>query len=145
LAICLKVILRGGRCFGAGLNECVQRLGIMIIILIFVYNFLLMINKQSIISEVISNLSKLPEIDKIVLFGSFIKSDSPNDLDIAVFSSSSENYITLALSYRKSLRNLARKISLDIIPLKTGIIHCSFLDEINSGEVIYERRNENLA
>ena len=102
-------------------------------------------DKQFIISEIINKLSILPDIDKIIIFGSFVKSDTPCDLDIAVFSSSHDNYLTLALNYRKSLRDLTKIIPLDVIPLKTDIRDCSFLNEINSGEVIYERRNRYMA
>jgi len=85
-----------------------------------------------------TSLSKFDEIDSIILFGSFIDSDEPNDIDIAIIQHSEENYLNLSLKYRKMLRELSKQIPLDIVPIKKdtkGI----FLDEINKGKIIYER------
>jgi len=79
------------------------------------------------------------EVTKIVLFGSFVNSDQPNDIDIAVFQDSSLDYLTLALKYRKKVRPVSHRIPVDIIPLKTQASGVVFMDEINNGEVIYER------
>jgi len=104
-----------------------------------------MMDKNYIKSTIVDSLSMLPDIEKIIVFGSFITSDTPADLDIAVFSSSHENYLSLALNYRKSLRSLSKLIPLDILPFRSDMIGNVFLNEINSGEVIYERRNSILA
>lgn len=85
-------------------------------------------------------LSKEKEVSKIIVFGSFLKSKHPNDVDVAVFQDSQDKYLNLSLKYRKLTRDLAKIIPLDIIPIKensTGV----FLNEINYGEVIYERRS----
>lgn len=85
-------------------------------------------------------LSKEKEVSKIVVFGSFLKSNQPNDIDVAVIQNSHDQYLNLSLKYRKLTREIARIIPLDIIPINensNGI----FLNEINYGEVIYERRS----
>jgi predicted nucleotidyltransferase len=94
--------------------------------------------KEHIINTIQTNLSHFSEVSKIVIFGSFPKSKNPNDIDIAVIQNSKDNYLTLSLRYRKALRELAKKIPLDIVPIK-GNSHSSFLDEINQGRIIYER------
>lgn len=85
-------------------------------------------------------LSKEKEVSKIIVFGSFLKSKNPNDIDVAVFQNSQEKYLNLSLKYRKMTRDIAKIIPLDIFPINEnskGI----FLNEINYGEVIYERRS----
>ncbi len=84
-------------------------------------------------------LAKAPEVMRVVVFGSFVKEDSVNDIDVAVFQSSSESYLPLAMKYRKMVRAIAREISVDIFPVRTGPQEGSFLKEINQGEVVYER------
>ena len=86
------------------------------------------------------SLSNEKEVSKIVVFGSFLKSNQPNDIDVAVFQNSQDKYLNLSLKYRKLTRDIAKIIPLDIIPVNeasNGI----FLNEINYGEVIYERRS----
>ena len=94
--------------------------------------------KNEIIKLIERELLKFSEISKIVLFGSFPKSQNPNDIDIAIIQDSKDDYLTLSLKYRKALRELAKKIPLDIVPLKKSASG-SFLDEINQGYVIYEK------
>jgi len=53
-----------------------------------------------------------------VIFGSFLDSEQPNDVDVAVFQDSQETYLNLALKYRKLIRNVIRQIPVDIIPIK---------------------------
>jgi hypothetical protein len=67
------------------------------------------------------------EVNKVILFGSFIKSSNPND-----------NFLTLSLKYRKGLRELSKIIPLDIVPIKANA-NSVFLDEINKGQIVYER------
>lgn len=94
--------------------------------------------KKTLRRELIGCLRGEREIRKIVIFGSFLDSNNPGDLDVAIFQDSSEAYLPLALKYRKKTRSIAQKISLDIIPLKMGGGESSFLSEIDQGEVIYE-------
>ena len=96
--------------------------------------------KKNLTEHIQKNLLPFSEIDKIVLFGSFVKSNTPNDIDIAIFQNSDDNYLTLSMKYRKALRGVSRQIPLDVIPVKTGS-RGMFLREIESGKVIYEEGN----
>ena len=94
--------------------------------------------KELIKIQIREKLSKEQEIQKIVLFGSFVNSNNPNDIDIAIFQNSNEKYLSLSLKYRKLVREISRILPIDVIPLKTNV-KGSFLNEIESGETIYER------
>ena len=94
--------------------------------------------KEIIKGQIRETLSQELEIQKIVLFGSFVHSNSPNDIDIAIFQNSDEKYLSLSLKYRKLVRDISKIIPVDIIPLKTAS-KGYFVNEIESGEVIYER------
>ena len=95
-------------------------------------------SKKEMIEEIIGILKKFPEIEKIVIFGSFLHSPNPNDLDLAIFQESAEAYLPLALKYRKALRPVSRRFPIDLLPLSpTG--EGAFLQEIHRGTVIYER------
>ena len=96
------------------------------------------IQKSELKEQIVENLSREQEVQKIVLFGSFVDSDMPNDIDIAVFQNSNEKYLELSMKYRKLMRNVSKNISIDVLPLKIGVAG-SFLNEINAGETIYER------
>jgi predicted nucleotidyltransferase len=102
-------------------------------------------DKNNLKKELVSCLRSAPEIRKIVVFGSFLYSDQPNDLDVAILQDSQESYLTLAMKYRKMGRPVARKIAIDFIPLKADGDNSYFLKAINTGEVIYENRNSKLA
>jgi len=95
--------------------------------------------KKDLKRELVERLQMAPEILKIIIFGSFLVDDAPNDIDIAIVQNSKLPYLTLAMKYRKLTRSVARQLPLDIIPLKTGAIDSSILDAIAQGEVIYER------
>jgi predicted nucleotidyltransferase len=95
--------------------------------------------KQSLTEQLIASLAEEREVRRIVIFGSFLHLEDPHDLDVAVFQDSDEKYLPLALKYRKKTRAIARVIPLDIIPLKAGVKDGLFLDEIEQGEVVYER------
>ncbi|RQV96063.1 nucleotidyltransferase domain-containing protein [bacterium] len=84
-------------------------------------------------------LSPEKEVNKIILFGSFLTAKNPNDIDVAVFQDSDEPYLSLAMKYRKLTRKIAQVIPLDIIPIRSNAPHTEFLNEIESGELIYER------
>ena len=89
--------------------------------------------------QLVSCLEGEEEVRKIVIFGSFLKSSEPHDLDVAVFQASSEKYLPLAMKYRRKTRAIARIIPVDIIPLKAEAGGETFMDEIAQGEIIYER------
>jgi len=96
--------------------------------------------KEEIKTKIKNMLSNEKEIQKIIVFGSFVNSSNLNDIDIAVFQSSSEQYITLSMKYRKLMRELINTIPYDIIPIQLNAAG-SFLNDIEAGEIIYERRN----
>jgi predicted nucleotidyltransferase len=89
--------------------------------------------------ELVDCLRTEKEVQKIVVFGSFLHSDNPHDLDVAVFQDSVESYLPLALKYRLKTRSIARRIPLDILPLKSWASDDPFLAEVAKGEVVYER------
>ena len=95
--------------------------------------------KDSLKHQLVSCLGGEKEVRRIVIFGSFLKSSDPHDLDVAVFQDSSEKYLPLAMKYRKKTRAIARIIPLEIIPLQAEARSGTFMDEITQGEVIYER------
>jgi uncharacterized protein len=95
--------------------------------------------KEELKREIVACLAGEPEIEKIVIFGSFVKGSEANDLDIAIFQKSEEPYLPLTLKYRKKTRAVAKKIPLDIFPIRPGARDDLFLHEISTGEVIYER------
>jgi len=97
--------------------------------------------KQNLKQGLIDCLQKEREIRRIVVFGSFLNSSDPHDIDVAIFQDSSDQYLPLAMKYRKLTRRLARRIALDIIPIRSDASSGFLLDEIRRGEVIYERRN----
>jgi predicted nucleotidyltransferase len=96
-------------------------------------------DKETIKRELVDLLKGQPEVRKLVIFGSFLTSVEPRDIDVAVFQDSSEPYLPLAMKYRKLTRPIARRISMDILPIRRHPEPSWFLDEINRGEVIYER------
>jgi len=97
--------------------------------------------KRNIKQELVGCLKTEKEIRRIVIFGSFLNSTDPHDIDIAIFQDSREQYLALAMKYRKRTRDIARKMALDIIPIRSDASSGFLLDEIRQGEVIYERRN----
>lgn len=95
--------------------------------------------KEKLKKELVKCLASEKEIQKIIVFGSFLYSEEPHDMDIAVFQDSKESYLPLALKYRKNTNNLVHEIALDIIPLRIDVQDDPFLLEIKRGEIIYER------
>ena len=91
--------------------------------------------------ELVSALSDDVLVEKIVVFGSFIDSVSPHDMDIAVFCNSQDDYLALALALRKKLRPLSRKIPIDVLPITFPFdSQAVFMTEIDKGEIVYEKR-----
>lgn len=95
--------------------------------------------KKEIKSELVKCLRSEFEISKIIVFGSFLTSKSPEDLDVAVFLNSTENYYSLVPRLRSKIRHIISKIPVDLIPVQENIAESFFLSEINAGELIYER------
>ena len=101
--------------------------------------------KESLKQRLVGSLKTESEVCRIVVFGSFINSDNPHDMDVAVFQDSDEKYLPLAMRYRRKTRDIARIIPMDILPLKAGVQGEVFMDEIENGEVVYERSDEEVA
>ena len=95
--------------------------------------------KELLKKEITKQLAEFPEIHRVVIFGSFLNSDDPHDLDIAVFQDSDEGYYPLAMKYRKKLRSVANRIPIDVIPIRRNPERGPFMQEIENGEVLYER------
>ena len=95
-------------------------------------------NKLSFIDTIKNKLSQFSEVNKVILFGSFISSNNPNDIDIAIVQNSNDNFLTLSLKYRKVLRDLSKVIPLDIVPIKENASGV-FMNEINKGQIVYKR------
>lgn len=98
-------------------------------------------NKAELKKNIVELLKDQIEIQKIIIFGSFNKSEFPNDIDIAVVQNSKDNYLTLALKYRKLIRNVSKEIPIDIFPVIEKNQNSFFIKEVATGEVIYERGN----
>jgi len=95
--------------------------------------------KEKLKEEIVAGLAEFPEVWRVVVFGSFVTSDDPHDLDIAVFQDSDESYYPLAMKYRRTLRSVAKRIPLDVIPIRRRAGEGPFMQEIQKGEVLYER------
>ncbi len=96
-------------------------------------------SKETLIKELVDSLHSENEIKKIVVLGSFIHTDDPNDMDVAIFQTSNESYLSLAMKYRGLIRKLTKKIAINIIPIRPVPGDSIFLSEIETGEVVYER------
>jgi predicted nucleotidyltransferase len=95
--------------------------------------------KQKIVDELVDCLRREKEIVRIVVFGSFLQTDAPRDLDVAVFQDSPDGYLPLAMKYREKTRRIADDITLDIVPIRPHAPRTSFLMEIERGNTVYER------
>ncbi|HAB51802.1 MAG: hypothetical protein A2315_15680 [Ignavibacteria bacterium RIFOXYB2_FULL_35_12] len=96
-------------------------------------------NKGELKNKIIESLKGQKEIERIIIFGSFNQSDSPNDIDIAVVQNSNDNYMTLSLKYRRLIRSITKEIAVDIFPVMVNNRNNFFRNEIASGEVIFAR------
>ena len=94
--------------------------------------------KQALRQQVVACLADDPHVRRIVVFGSFLTSNDPRDMDVAVFQDSDAPYLPLALEYRRRLRPVARRIPVDVIPVRPAPAAGPLLTDIEAGEVIYE-------
>jgi predicted nucleotidyltransferase len=79
------------------------------------------------------------EICRVMIFGSFLDSPNPQDLDVAVFQNSDQPYLPLAMKYRRLLRPVSRLIPVDVFPLRSDVVTGGIVTEIGRGQVVYER------
>lgn len=100
------------------------------------------IDRDAVRRDLVTALAANDQVEKIIIFGSFNQSATPNDMDVAVFCDSRDDYLTLALALRKKLRHLSRIIPIDLLPISMPYDPAAlFLEEINKGEVVYEKRH----
>ena len=95
--------------------------------------------KNNIKRELVANLCHEQEVVKIIIFGSFLTASEPHDLDVAIFQTSDQAYLPLAMRYRSKTRKVSERIALDILPIKADANNSVMLDAIAQGEVVYER------
>ena len=95
--------------------------------------------KNALKNELVTSLCSDKHVKKIVIFGSFVYSNNPHDMDVAVFQESNDSYLKLAMEYRRKIRSIANKIPIDIFPVRSDADGHSFLSEIAGGETVYER------
>ena len=91
--------------------------------------------KNDLLGGLVSCLRDDSEIQQIVVFGSFLENEQPQDLDVAIIQDSDEAYLPLALKYRKQTRSISKTIPVDIVPVKLGA-EGEFLSEIRKGKVM---------
>jgi len=96
-------------------------------------------DKQHLKEDIVDCFREEKEIQRIVLFGSFVHSASPHEVDIAIFQDTDETYLPLALKYRRLLHPVSRKIPLDVIPIRPNPLSTALFQEIEKGELIFER------
>ncbi len=96
-------------------------------------------DKQHLKEDIVDCLRDEKEIQRIVLFGSFVHSASPHDVDIAIFQDTDETYLPLALKYRRLLHSVSLRIPLDVIPVRPNPLPTALFQEIEKGELIFER------
>jgi predicted nucleotidyltransferase len=95
--------------------------------------------KESLKRDIVASLAGAREVRKIVIFGSFAKSEDPHDIDVAVFQDSSEGYLELALKYRRMTRQVARRIPVDILPISPNAQpDAVMMKQILGGVTVYE-------
>lgn len=95
--------------------------------------------KEDIKRKIADCFRKEKEVRKVVLFGSFSSKTDPHDIDLAVFQDSGEDYLSLAIKYRRLIRSVAARIPVDVVPVKADAGDGAFLAEVAKGEVIYEK------
>ena len=102
--------------------------------------------KKKYMSNIIDAAEKCDFIDRVVLFGSSIEKHckEKSDIDIAVFGKHPRSRALSSKKYERFARQLysfdEHNQSYDILYFKTGTGEKSIiLDNINKGEVLYER------
>jgi len=94
--------------------------------------------KQQITRAIVEAIKDEPDIHKIIVFGSFLSSETPGDIDIAVLGQFPHGYLEAATRLRKKLRHVAKMLPVDIVPILEDAPPNQFVREIVQGEVLYE-------
>ncbi len=103
------------------------------------------IQKSQIKQAIVDAIKDEAGIHKIIIFGSFLFSDMPGDVDVAVLGAFTHGYLETATKLRKKVRHIAKILPVDIVPVREDISDNTFVQEIQKGEVIYERGNSTMA
>lgn len=102
------------------------------------------LNKKEIKQAIVNALKEDTDIHKLIIFGSFLYSDAPNDIDVAIMGKFSQGYLDAAIKLRQKVRHIAKILPVDIVPIQENAPQNRFLQEILSGEVIYETGNATM-
>jgi uncharacterized protein len=96
------------------------------------------LSKYQIKQAIVEAIKGDAAIHKIIIFGSFLKSDTPNDIDVAVVGEFKQGYLDAAIQLRQHVRQIAKILPVDIVPIQENAPPNSFVQDIFDGEVIYE-------
>lgn len=103
------------------------------------------IPKNQIKQAIVEAIKDEAGIHKIIIFGSFLVSDTPGDIDVAVLGVFPQGYLETAITLRRKVRHIAKILPVDIVPVREDISGNTFVQEIQKGEVIYEKGNSTMA
>ena len=103
------------------------------------------IQKNRIKQAIVDAIKDEDSIHKIIIFGSFLISDTPGDVDVAVVGVFPYGYLETAIRLRKKVRHIANILPVDIVPVREDVPGNTFVQEIQKGEVIYERGDPAMA
>jgi len=95
--------------------------------------------RNQIKQAVVEAMQNEQDIHKIIVFGSFLSSETPGDIDVAVLGKFAQGYLEVATRLRKKVRHIAKILPVDIVPIQEDAPPNRFFQEIQKGEVIYER------
>lgn len=90
------------------------------------------------ITDMIAEKISGPEVKKLILFGSFVESANPNEINLAIISEENLDYISKVAKYRKKIKDLSKKIPVQIFPLLSSekiYLH----DKIKHGVTLYSK------
>jgi predicted nucleotidyltransferase len=95
-------------------------------------------SKYQIKQAIVDAMKAETDVHKIIIFGSFLRSETPNDIDVAVVGNFNQGYLDAALRLRQHVRHIAKILPVDIVPIQENAPPNSFVQDILDGEVIYE-------
>lgn len=96
--------------------------------------------RENIYLRIGNALASDPEIRSVRVFGSFLDGDDPQDVDLAVKTSSTSPWLEQALALKKRLRFLRLPLPVDILPMQEFPEDPHPLAKaIRNGKVLFER------